>query len=389
MKKILYYIPTFPVFTENFITREIEAIVETGKFEVSILALKKDDKVKLSEVLKNKTHYLNLGVLEKIYGFFYLFANPLKFLKLLVKYGRRAPSLGTAVLLSFEAKKFKSDLIVANWITEGALLANMISDIENIPFMISCHATDIWLGGTENIRKRINDSKSVITCTSNNKKYLDSIVGPKNQKKIFIVNHYLNENTFESKTSVFNDVPVFLAVGRMVEKKGFIYLIKASKILKDKNYTFKVKIAGNPDVETETLKKEIINLNLSGFVEILPKTTFPEIKDEFLNADALIAPSVKSATGDRDGIPNVIVEAGLAGIPVISTKVSAIPEVIEEGGNGFLVEERNEEQLALKMEKLIENKNLRVEMGRRNREVILNKFGKENTIDKLVELFES
>src|SRR3989338_158665 len=235
MRKILYYIPTFPTFSQNFITREVEALIKSGKVDISILSLEKGEKGRVPDVLNGKILYFHKSKFQRVISvLLYALFHPFRFIFVCFKYGKRLLSLGTAISMLSFVRKVKPSLIHANWITEGALIVNMLSDLTGIPFSIECHAEDIWLSSRETLIKRIKDAKFVITCSENNVKYLSSVLPDDLAKKVTTVYHYIDSNLFNGRTALFNAIPVIYLVGRMVEKKGYAYMIRAARILKDK-----------------------------------------------------------------------------------------------------------------------------------------------------------
>ncbi len=390
MKKILYYVSTFPTFSQNFITREIEALEKTGKFDIVVLSLKKGEKGIVPDILKDKVIYFTRPKFLRILNFFVFFAiHPLISLRLISKYSTRLPSLITAVSMLSIVREFKPSIIHANWITEGALIANMLSDILSIPFSIECHAEDIWLSPKEMLIERVKDAKFVITCAENNLDHLKGILPKDLSKKFFTVYHHIDSDLFKGKVALFNNVPVIYLIGRMVEKKGYSYMIGAAKMLLDRGLNFQVRFAGGNGSEKEKLIQLTKQFDLADKIKFLNEVSFEEHSHNYLESDIFVAPSVKSASGDMDGVPNVVVEAMLAGLPVVATKLSAIPEVVEDGVTGFLVTEKDEKMLADKIEILISDIEKRKAFGKAGREKVLKMFSYENTISKIEALFDS
>lgn len=389
MRKILYYIPTFPTLSQNFILREIESLAGLPEFDLYILALTKDSSIRLPDKLVRKVIYFRRDRISRILdGLKFLFSKPGVFFKYVFKYFERPLTFGTALSMHSVVEQIKPDLIVANWITEGGLMANILSDLTSIPFGIECHAEDIWLSSPSYLESRIKDSKFVLTCTNYNASYLKKISPSVYWDKIHTIYHYPDVNLFGGNSTVFNELAQLYLVGRMVEKKGFIYFVRAAKILRDRGVKFKAKIVGS-GAEKEHLVAEVKRLNLEEEITFLPQTTFSQHCHNYLKSDIFIAPSVKTAQGDIDGIPNVVVEAMLAGLPVVSTKISAIPEVVLDGVTGFLVNEKDENMLADRIEQLVHDLNLRKKMGEEGRKRILELFGYKNTIEKIKEVLLS
>lgn len=389
MKKILYYLSTFPTFSQNFITREIEALAKTGKFEIVVLSLQKGKKGIVPAILQDKVVYFTRPKFQRLLdAAAFKITHPIFSLKLVRKYSRKLPSLITAVSMLPIVEKFKPDIIHANWITEGALTSNMLSDLTETPFSIECHAEDIWLSPKEMLISRVSDAKFVITCTQNNANYLASILPADLSAKVSTVYHHIDASLFKGKVASFNDTPVVYLIGRMVEKKGYAYMIRAAKILRDKGLNFQVRLAGGNGPEKERLIQLTFEFDLSEKITFLDETSFEEHSHNYLESDVFVAPSIKSTDGNMDGVPNVIIEAMLAGLPVVATRLSAIPEVVIDGETGYLVNEKDESGLADKIEELLKDKNKRARFGANGRNKIVEMFSFDNTIQKIINLFE-
>lgn len=158
-----------------------------------------------------------------------------------------------------------------------------------------------------------------------------------------------NMNTHKRKNGSIR----ILSIARLVEKKGIEYGIKAISLICDRYPDIRYTIAGDGPLRAE-LQELIDRLNLSKNVQLLGWANQSEVTKLMLNSDILITPSITANNGDKEGIPVVLMEAQAMGLPVISTYHSGIPELIMDGHNGYLVEERNASALAEKILALIE-----------------------------------
>jgi colanic acid/amylovoran biosynthesis glycosyltransferase len=178
-----------------------------------------------------------------------------------------------------------------------------------------------------------------------------------------------------------------LTIARLVEKKGVEYGIRAvTKVLKS-HPDIEYKIAGDGHLRN-SLQKLIEELKVFDNIELLGWQNQEQIIEALREADILLAPSVTSQSGDREGIPGAIVEALAWGLPVLSTRHSGIPEVIQDGESGFLVPERNTDALAEKLEYLIEHPELWPEMGRKGRKYVEEHYDIDKLNDRLVEIYQ-
>jgi colanic acid/amylovoran biosynthesis glycosyltransferase len=178
-----------------------------------------------------------------------------------------------------------------------------------------------------------------------------------------------------------------LTIARLVEKKGVEYGIQAvAKVLKS-HPDIEYKIAGDGHLRND-LHKLLEELKVFDSVKLLGWQHQEQIIELLQEVDILLAPSVTSQTGDREGIPGAILEALAQGLPVLSTRHSGIPEVIQDGESGFLVPERDVEALAEKLEYLIEHPELWPEMGRKGRNYVQEHYDIEKLNDRLVEIYQ-
>lgn len=204
------------------------------------------------------------------------------------------------------------------------------------------------------------------------------------ESKIFILPNavYLNKIPDENVKPTEKELNL-LFVGWILKEKGIFDLLKGIEILKQKGYKFKVKIVG-PEGKEGELKKvldEIQKRNLIDIVEVTGKKSSYELQNFYSDADIFILPSY------AEGLPYVILEAMSYKLPIVSTRVGALPEVIEEGANGFLVEPGNIKALTEKIEILAKNKNLREEIGRNNYEKIKNEYSMDHLVKKLANIY--
>lgn len=184
--------------------------------------------------------------------------------------------------------------------------------------------------------------------------------------KIFVIPNGVNFEFFDINRhhgSLIENECKILYLGAIGEKKGVFDLLYASEILQEKGCEFKLNIVG-PEMEEgckEKLKIISMKRNLEKYIEIYKEIKYNETISFYSSADIYILPSY------TEGLPMTLLEAMASGLPVVSTKVGAIPEIIEDGINGFLVNPGNIFDLASKIEILINNKPLRKKMGLMNK----------------------
>ena len=269
-------------------------------------------------------------------------------------------------MLAQEIRNFDVDHIhahLADWPTTIALVLSCFLDV---PFTFTAHASDVF-ADPRLLKEKISLAEAVITCTKFNQKYLIDISSPDDRNKIFPIYHGVNFKDFPfSRKRKANKVPLILAVGRLVPFKGFDYLVDALDIVKRQGKDFRAVIIGGGR-EFQKLRKMVTKRDLIRNVKLLGALNFKEVKKYLGKADILVAPSVIELRGRfytaLDGIPNTLIEAMAAKVPIVSTWISGIPEAVKDGENGLLVEEKDAKALAEAIQTLLNDRKLREQFG--------------------------
>ncbi|MFQ5628509.1 MAG: glycosyltransferase family 4 protein, partial [bacterium] len=183
----------------------------------------------------------------------------------------------------------------------------------------------------------------------------------------------------------YQTAPLLLAVGRLVEKKGFPYLIEACKQLREQGIQFRCEIAGDGPMHAQ-LEKQVWQSGLDDAIVLHGALPPEEIKKFYAQASLFVLPSFITKSGDRDGIPNVILEAMAMALPVVATRVSGIPEAIVHEETGLLVPEKDADALAQAIINLLSNPARRQQLGNAGRERVTHKFTLEANVKQKMEL---
>jgi glycosyltransferase involved in cell wall biosynthesis len=182
--------------------------------------------------------------------------------------------------------------------------------------------------------------------------------------------------------------PVVLGVGRFVEKKGFRYLIDACAILKRRGLRFRCVLLGEKGDQLEAIRTQIASLGLNAQVELRGPVTHDQLRDTYAQASVFVLPCLVAADGDRDGIPNVLAEAMAMGLPVVTTAISGIPELVDADKDGLVVPERNSQALAAALERILTDAVLRASLGAAARAKVCRMFDSRETTRELKALFD-
>ncbi|MDE2582711.1 MAG: glycosyltransferase [Rhodospirillales bacterium] len=284
--------------------------------------------------------------------------------------------------------------IHAHFANAPAAVARFASMMSGIPFSFTAHAKDLYLTPKRVIQRRAGAATFVATCTGYNAQYLRDLVGLEQADKIHLVYHGIDLGLFTPRSAPAavpgrrkDHVPLILTVGRLVPKKGHDDLIAALARLRDRGVAFRCRIVGAGPLQHE-LAAEITRHGLGETVTLEGPMTHARLIGLYREADLFaLAPRIAD-DGDRDGIPNVIAEAMAIGVPVVSTDVSGIPELVRNDDTGLVVPPRDPEALAGALARLLANPSLAARFAARARARLEEEFDLWTTTRRLHTLME-
>jgi colanic acid/amylovoran biosynthesis glycosyltransferase len=177
----------------------------------------------------------------------------------------------------------------------------------------------------------------------------------------------------------------FLMCGRLTEKKGFIYGLRA--LAKIDPTRWALRIIGEGEMKSG-LVQEVERSGLSSRVHFLGNVGYSEYLKELRETDLLLVPSITASNGDREGLPMVVLEGLASGVLVIASAHSGIPEVVREGHSGFLFPEKDVETLKEKIELMMENPDLWDRLRRHGRQIVEKEFDLRQQVQKLESIYD-
>ncbi|MGI9355179.1 MAG: glycosyltransferase family 4 protein [Rhizobiaceae bacterium] len=284
----------------------------------------------------------------------------------------------------------KTGVLYGHFIHTPGSVARYTALMRGLPFAISAHAKDIWTSPDWELSEKLDDAEWTVTCTKGGADHLSDLA--RDADKVKLLYHGLDLERFPApaETASLRDGsdpenPLhFLSVGRAVEKKGLDTLLQAlAKLPADFHWRW-THIAGGPLLKD--LKTLGDHLGLSNRLSFLGARAQSCVLQAYRESDLFILPCRIAADGDRDGLPNVIVEAQSQKLPVISTPISGIPEMIDDGENGLLVSPEDPTALAEAIVGLGSDPNRRKAMGEAGMKRVHADFNAANEIDLLIEL---
>jgi colanic acid/amylovoran/stewartan biosynthesis glycosyltransferase WcaL/AmsK/CpsK len=405
--KIAFIVNEFPVLSETFILSQITGLLDRGH-EVDIYAHRpRNDPVVHKDVEKynllNRLYSMRVPIPKnKIYRLIKgisliaidLQKNPIAVLNALnpLKFGKDAVSLRTLYQIGPFLDKGPYDIVHSHFGPNGNL-AITLKDIgvihgEVVTTFYGYDISSYVQKNGKNIYDTLFKKGDLFLCVSEEMKETLLKLGC-GERKIIVhrlgvqfrnYHYYLHMPKVNGKLQL-------LTIARLVEKKGVQYGIQSVAKLLKKYPHIEYKIAGDGYLKN-ALQALIEDLGICCNVKLLGWQRQDQIVELLRESNILLAPSMTSSSGDREGIPVAIVEALACGLPVISTRHSGIPEIIHDGETGLLVPECNADVLAEKLEHLIEHSELWTEMGRKGREYIEEHYDIDRLNDRLVEIYQ-
>ena len=245
-----------------------------------------------------------------------------------------------------------------------------------IPYSFTAHANDIFAPRdfVVSLEKLMGSAAAIVTVSDYAANYLKGQF-PDSAAKIHRIYNGVDLSRFHPP-DFGSGIPAIVSIGRLIEKKGFTDLIEACRLLKPRGRDFSCEIIGEGPLEG-ALRSQIAEAGLEGSVKLAGPQTQSEIALRLASATIFVLPCTREEGGGMDNLPTVILEAMAAGLPVVSTPLAGVPEMVEQGVNGELVREREPKAICAALERLIANPQRARAMGDRGRQIAAEKFSIE------------
>ena len=415
---VAYVIARYPTLTKTFVDREIHTLRKMG-VDVQVFSIKSSDgplspsqrrmgekitflfPIRLRAGLAAHLHFLLRKPARYLSTLAYLLTRPHPTLR---SHWTTLVHFSQGVYTARLIQNSPAEHIHAHFLNQSATIALVASRLLNLPYSVTVHASSELFASPSMVQAKLSGAKFIATCTDYNRAYLTKLDKNLPEDKIKVIYHGLDTGEFRRNSPVDggkdavsetkeplprgrqSGKPVILSVGQLRERKGFQYLIEACGILHQQGVDFECRIVGEGPMRS-ALEQKIQALNLGEKVYLCGAMSQEDVKMEYEQASIFALPAIMGSDGDRDGIPNVILEAMAMELPVVSTRHSGIPEVVEDGLNGLLVPPEDAAALADQLLRLITNSRLSERLGRQGRQTVQAKFDPETNAQALIEEF--
>lgn len=396
--RVAYFLQTFPSLSETFVLNEIVELDRRG-VEVRIISLSRCDEGvvhKIALPLISRTTYMDdIGRKEKWRGLLHLlWRHPWRLLRTLAFVWRRRhdPVLvwyfKQSLALARRLERERMRRIHAHFACEASDCALLVSMLTGLPFSLCVHAVDIYVRPRW-LREKMDQAAFVMTVCQYNKEYLLGYHPSVPDERLHVIHLGIDGARFhpsESHVRREGELLHIVSIARLIEKKGLIYLIEALGMLKREGLSFRATIAGDGP-ERHRLVREAREQGIEERVRLSGPVDTDGVRALLDETDLFVLPCVVAENGDRDATPTVLEEAMAMGVPVISTTVAGIPEIIPSRA-GILVPQRDATALAKAIRGIADlDDEARRAMGRSGRDHVLAHFSLEQQVEKLIALF--
>ncbi len=314
---------------------------------------------------------------------------PLRYVRALAAAAGRGPrglrDFARAGWLAGQLREDGVQHLHTHFISSPADIAELVSQMSGIAFSISAHAKDIYLSDATDLRRKLAAARFTVTCTDFNCNALREIAPAAHVHRMY---HGIDQGVFHPRVRQATGLaPLILSIGRLRAKKGLDTLIDACRLLRGRGLLFRCEIVGYGE-ERDSLQAMIDTYELNDCITLTGKLVRDDVINRYARAAVYVQPSRIAADGDRDGIPNVLLEAMAIGLPVVASRVSGIPELVRHRQNGLLVQADDVAALADSIGELIGDKALCGSLGASARTTVTENFNNHRNLRLVLQLLE-
>ncbi len=399
--RIAYVMSRFPKISETFILSEMIAIEETGlQVELYPLIHERGTSVHPQAAPWVERAHFVPSVSPRVLAshLWFLRHRPRAYLRTLSGALRAArPSrrfllgtLGMIPKVAHMARMMETTGVThvhCHFATHPAVAGMIIKGLVGIPFSFTAHGSDLHVDRTM-LPLKVDEAEFVVAISEDNRNLIIHDCGPRVADKVRVVHCGVDTGLFSppSPGSTDETGPLsILCVGTLHEVKGQRGLLLALSRLSERGVDYRcVFIGDGPDMGS--LRELADRLGIHDSVSFIGRATSDEVAARVRACDVLAAPSVPTSSGRREGIPVVLMEAMAAGRPVVTSRLSGIPELVEHEVNGILTEPGDVESLATALELLSHRPDLRRSLGHRGRQTVLAGFDSRRNAEALSKL---
>ncbi len=290
-----------------------------------------------------------------------------------------------AVRFAYDMSMSNVSHVHAHFANHPTVAALVIHRLLGIPFSFTAHAHDIYVD-QHMLAQKVHAAAFVVAISDYNRELIVARCGEDVREKVIVLHCGVDTGVFQpaKKESVTGPFTI-VCIGSLEEKKGQTYLIEACRLLKERNLDFICYLIGDGPMRS-SLEEQIRRDQLEETVRLVGGRPRDEVVRMLSQADVVALPSIRTKSGKMEGIPVALMEPLACGVPVVSTRISGIPELVEDGNTGLLVPPKDAVALADALQRLANDPELGRRLGLAGREKVLREFDLSNNTARLAQL---
>lgn len=401
--KLLYIVGTYPSLTTTFIDREVSRLRALG-IDLRVISIRTPPLEarrlpEYEEEIRRTSYLLPVTAPRLARAHLSTFRrHPLRYLKTVAwLVSRHHPStasrwrsllhFGEAILAFDIARGLSPDHIHAHFLDRASIVALIVGRFLDVGYSVTAHANDIYVDPVL-LKEKLENSAFVVTVSEFNKSHLLGQIPSVIPSRVAVLHPWVDVKAFTPPSPREpNEKLQIVSVGRLVEKKGHAHLIRACALLRDRGLEFTCTIIGSGPLDEE-LQRLVAEEDLETRVLLAGPLSQTRVRESLVAADVFVLACTIASDGDRDGIPVSLAEAMALELPVISTDIVGIGELVQPG-TGWLVPDRDPESIANALEQLAQmDVEQRRMVGQAGRRVVAKDFDLATGVQRLADLFE-
>lgn len=398
--RLVYFINLFPHLVEAMIYREVQELQARG-YEIDTISLRRPEPAMVpagARALAERTRYVlpvpwtrlvwrHVTALARFRGRY------VAVLREVLSGTHERPRdrlrslchFAEAVVVLPEVEALQPDHVHAHWAVGAATCAMVVARLLGLPFTFTAHAYDIWRERLL-LPEKLQAAQCVVTCTEHNRDHLVARYGA-SPARVRAVHHGLPLDGFEPPARNGSPEPLILSIGRLVPQKGFERLLDACAALAAAGVPFRCELVGDGPLRA-ALEQHAVARGLAGRVVFRGQCDHDTVRTRYAAADVFALLCEPAPDDDRDGIPNVLIEAMAMALPCVSTRFSGVPELVVDGETGLLVAPGDAAGAARALAALLRDPARRQRLGVAGRERVAARFTIEASVDRLAAVFD-
>jgi glycosyltransferase involved in cell wall biosynthesis len=397
--RLAQLVSRFPMVTETFVLYELEAMEKLGVTVELYSLLREHPKVVHPEAEKwvRRAHYLPFFC-PKIFRAHWHFIrrHPGRYFRTLAEvlrgtwgcvrcFGGALAFFPKAVRFAYEMEQQAIQHVHAHFAYHSAVVALIVHRLTEIPFSFTARGSDVQ-SDAHMLKEKVDAADFVISVSEYNKEIILRKCGAGVDKKIHVIHGGVDVDRLSPRPERGPGKQLrILCVARFEEVKGHTSLIEACKVLKERGLPFECRLIGDGPLVPQ-IENQIKQLGLSNEVLLLGPQPYDKVIEQFSHTDVVVLATAPTASGKREGIPNVLKEAMACGLPVVATASGGIPELVDESC-GIFTRPRDPAAIADALELLYDQPVIRRQMGIAGREKIVREFNLNLSTAMRAELF--